>query len=235
MPQHTNRMRRARRPRVLAVDSDEATRTSIIACVQLAACEADGVDEGAAAAKLAAEDYELVIWGLSAPAARLPEALTVIGRRRSPPLILLGEDGSELEQAGLQLAAAQTLPTPFMPSLLVGAIKAALHRVPTSLMELADLVQLNGDLTFDARARRLQRDGQMVDFTRQEWQLLGILASRPGSFLEAQEIVALGWQAGDHQTDQLRTYVARLRSKLAPLGSLQLISQPGRGYCLVIK
>ena len=133
MPQHTNQKRRARRPWVLVVDSDEATRASIITCVQLAACQAEGADEGTAAAKLTAEDYELVIWGLSAPAARLPEALTNIGRLRSPPLILLGEDGSELEQAGLQLAAAQMLPTPFMPSLLVGAIKAALHRVPSRI------------------------------------------------------------------------------------------------------
>ena len=47
------------------------------------------------------------------------------------------------------------------------------------------------------------------------------------------EIIRLGWRAGEHAAEQLRTYVHRLRHKLEPLDlPCQLLSQHGQGYCL---
>jgi len=47
----------------------------------------------------------------------------------------------------------------------------------------------------------------------------------------------LGWRAGAHEVEQLRTYVRRLRQnqKLEPLNvPLRLVSHQNRGYCLVV-
>ena len=95
-----------------------------------------------------------------------------------------------------------------MPGILVAAVKSALHRAPSSLMNLGGQVTLRGGLVFDTATRSLHLDGQIATFTRQEWQLLGILTGQYGRFVTAQEIRALGWRAGGHQMDQLRIYVA---------------------------
>jgi DNA-binding response OmpR family regulator len=59
--------------------------------------------------------------------------------------------------------------------------------------------------------------------------------SHPNRFLSAGEIIRLGWRAGDHEAEQLRTYVRRLRLKLEPLDiPCRLISQHNRGYCLIV-
>jgi DNA-binding response OmpR family regulator len=82
--------------------------------------------------------------------------------------------------------------------------------------------------------RKLAYKGTEVTFTRPEWDLLSILFSHPDRFLGAQEILRLGWSAGEHAAEQLRTYVHRLRQKLEPLDlPCQLLSQHGQGYCLL--
>ncbi len=53
--------------------------------------------------------------------------------------------------------------------------------------------------------------------------------------MTAREIIRLGWRAGIHEVEQLRTYVRRLRQKLEPLNvPLRLVSHHNRGCCLVV-
>jgi DNA-binding response OmpR family regulator len=102
------------------------------------------------------------------------------------------------------------------------------------MMHLASRVEIKG-MTFDATERTLQLDGARVSFTVQEWDLLAVLLSHPNRFLTAREIVRLGWRAGAHEVEQLRTYVRRLRQKLEPLDiPFRLVSQHNRGYCLIV-
>ncbi len=59
--------------------------------------------------------------------------------------------------------------------------------------------------------------------------------SNPNRFLSAREVIRLGWHAGAHELEQLRTYVRRLRQKLEPLDiPLRLVSHHNRGYCLIV-
>jgi DNA-binding response OmpR family regulator len=89
-------------------------------------------------------------------------------------------------------------------------------------------------MLLDGRRRQLTFRGREVLFTRQEWSLLSILVSHPDCFLAAREILRLGWQAGDHAAEELRTYASRLRRKLGPLDlPCRLESRHGQGYALI--
>ncbi len=102
------------------------------------------------------------------------------------------------------------------------------------MMHLASRVEIKG-MTFDGAERSLQFNGAHLSFTTQEWDLLAIFLSNPNRFLTAPEIIRLGWRAGVHEIEQLRTYVRRLRQKLEPLGiPFRLVSQHNRGYCLIV-
>jgi DNA-binding response OmpR family regulator len=105
------------------------------------------------------------------------------------------------------------------------------------MVALATRAEIHG-MVLDGGRRKLILDRHEVSaevlFTRQEWDLFMILASHPNRFLGAQEILRLGWRAGEHAAEQLRTYVHRLRHKVEPLSlPCRLVSEHGQGYCLM--
>jgi DNA-binding response OmpR family regulator len=88
-------------------------------------------------------------------------------------------------------------------------------------------------MVLDGGLRRLRSGKAELDFTPQEWNLLFIFFSHPNRFLSTREILRLGWRAGDHAPEQLRTYVHKLRQKLCRQQlPCTLLSQHGAGYCL---
>jgi len=89
-------------------------------------------------------------------------------------------------------------------------------------------------LDLDVRRRVLSYAGQRITLTRREAELLAFLARRPGQFYSASQLVGLAWAAPELSSEQLRTYVVRLRRHLATSGvPARLVSEPRRGYGLV--
>jgi two-component system, OmpR family, response regulator ResD len=219
---------------VLIIEADEAYRAIIETCVRLAACRAEAVsDLQLALPKLESESFDALIWGVGPEEDRWSELVAQL-RARTDARVLLLADHFEAAQAAYEAGADQVLPKPFIPSALVGALKAALRRSPSLMMHLASRVEIKG-MTFDGEGRTLQFNGEQVSFTVQEWDLLAVFLSHPNRFLTAREIIRLGWRAGEHEAEQLRIYVRRLRLKLEPLDvACHLVSQHNRGYCLIV-
>jgi DNA-binding response OmpR family regulator len=217
---------------VLIIEADEAYRAVIETCVRLAACRAEAVsDLQLALPKL--ESVDALIWGLPPDEDRWSEVVAQL-RAVTDARVLLLADHFEAAQAAYEAGADQVLPKPFIPSALVGALRAALRRSPSLMMHLASRVEIKG-MTFDGEGRTLQFNGQQVSFTLQEWDLLAVFLSHPNRFLSAGEIIRLGWRAGEHEAEQLRIYVRRLRLKLEPLDvACRLVTQHNRGYCLIV-
>lgn len=219
---------------VLVVETDEAYRAVIETCVRLAGCRAQAVaDPALALAKLEGASFDVLIWGSGPEEDRNSETVALLRARTDAHVLLLAEH-FEAAQAAHEAGADQVLPKPFIPGALIGALRAALRRSPALMMHLASRVEIKG-MTFDAAGRTLQFDGAHVSFTTQEWDLLAVFLSNPNRFLTAREIIRLGWRAGAHEVEQLRTYVRRLRQKLEPLDvPFRLVSHHNRGYCLIV-
>jgi two-component system, OmpR family, response regulator ResD len=219
---------------VLIIEADEAYRAIIETCVRLAACRAEAVsDLQLALPKFERESFDALIWGVGPEEDRWSDLVAQL-RARTDARVLLLADHFEAAQAAYEAGADQVLPKPFIPSALVAAIKAALRRSPSLMMHLASRVEIKG-MTFDGEGRTLHVNGQQVSFTVQEWDLLAVFLSHPNRFLSAREIIRLGWRAGEHEAEQLRIYVRRLRLKLEPLEvACRLVTQHNRGYCLVV-
>jgi DNA-binding response OmpR family regulator len=110
-----------------------------------------------------------------------------------------------------------------------------MRKSSSAVVRVASRLEIRG-MVLDGGRRNLSFSGSEVFFTRQEWDLLSILISHPERFLAAQDIVQIGWRAGEHAAEQLRTYVHRLRQKIEPLNlPCRLLSQHGQGYCLTFK
>jgi DNA-binding response OmpR family regulator len=220
----------------LLIEWDEPYRAVMAACLQLAGCgvvQTVGVSDALAALEL--RSFDILVWGVAdGDRVRRLELMGELRLRSQAPLIMIDGD-SETAQADLEAGADQWLPRPFVPGALVGSIRASLRKAAASATRLVARLEVRG-MVLDGGKRRLEFAGSKVSFTRQEWDLLSILISHPERFLSAQEILVLGWRAGEHAAEQLRTYVHRLREKLEPLNlPCQLLSQHGQGYCLTFK
>jgi DNA-binding response OmpR family regulator len=221
---------------VLLIEADEPYRAAIAACIRLAGCrveQAAGIDF--ALVTLERHSFDLVVWGVSpVDSDRRVEAMGELRLRSEAPLIMVDAD-TNTAQFDLEGGADQWLPKPFVPGALVGSIRATLRKSAASAVRVPSRLEIRG-MVLDGGRRRLTYADSEVLFTRQEWDLLSILISHPDRFLGAQEIIGLGWHAGEHAAEQLRTYIHRLRHKLEPLDlPCQLLSQHGQGYCLTFK
>jgi DNA-binding response OmpR family regulator len=218
----------------LVIEGCEACRTAMAACMELAGCRVEQVDTvDAAFAALERRRFALLVWGPSSDEVRGRVEVTNGLRRRTEAPLVVVDDDMHMGQVVLDAGADQWLAKPFVPGTLVGAIRAALRRAASPMIRDATRVEVHG-MVLDGRSCQLSYGSVDISFTRQEWDLLSILVSYPNRFLGAQEILRLGWRAGDHAADQLRTYVHRLRQKFG-LQHLPFVlaSEHRKGYCLM--
>jgi DNA-binding response OmpR family regulator len=198
--------------------------------------EDDPVINQAVADRLAAEGYD-VVRAYDGPGA------VAAYREHSPDLVVLdvmlpGYDGHEVcrriqadrpvpvlmltarvEEAdvliGLEVGADDYPTKPFRMKELVARIAALLRRVDRAA-QLAGRHALElGDLTLDAGARRVLRDGEEVRLTPTEFDLLVCLAERPGIVVSRDQLMAEVWDwPGASGTRTLDSHVKGLRAKI---------------------
>lgn len=222
------------RGHALVIERDDAYRVVMAACVRLTGCKVEWArDPDAAFEALDRSGPDLVVWGVSDEQASHRARLIAEFRLRTDAPLVLVDGGPETAQIDLEAGADQWLPKPFVPGALVGAIRAVLRKSTNPIVQVASRFEVRG-MVLDGTKRSLTFQGMEVPLTGQEWDLFSILLNSPNRFLGARDILRLGWRAGDHGPEQVRTYVRRLRQKLDPLDlPCRLLSQHGRGYCLV--
>ena len=89
-------------------------------------------------------------------------------------------------------------------------------------------------IDLDRDARSISFNGQVVDLTHRELQLMELLLRAPGRYITAQAVLTQAWHDASLAPEQVRSYVTRLRRKLAEAGiPCKLETRPRRGYRLV--
>ncbi len=121
---------------------------------------------------------------------------------------------------------------PFGPEELLARVRAALRRT-LGTEEQASGQIVRGDLTIDFDRHRVVRQGEDIRLTPKEFELLALLAGRPGQVLTHRAILKKIW--GPHSIDQpehLRVLVAQLRKKIEidPSQPKYLLTEPWVGY-----
>jgi DNA-binding response OmpR family regulator len=138
-----------------------------------------------------------------------------------------GDDPDEVR--GLELGADDDLAKPVRPRVLLARVRGLLRRRPESV-EPAREVSVGG-LVVDAGSRRAAVDGQAVELTTAEFDLLWFFACRVGEVVDRDRLYrgvrGVAWDGVDRSID-LR--VSRLRRKI---GAHRIKSVRGTGYLMV--
>lgn len=139
---------------------------------------------------------------------------------RSIPIVMLTAKGEEADVVtGLELGADDYIIKPFSPKIMIARIKTVLRR--QNEPEQSDDVPIRIDnLTIHHGRRDVQVDGNAIDLTYTEFQILSLLAKRPGWVFTRTQIVDAvrgdDYPVTDRSVD---VQIVGLRKKLGEYGS----------------
>ena len=178
------------------------------------------VADGALALQRAlAEPFDLVVLDLMLPGLtgiEVCEQLRAAGR--TVPVLMLTARGSEADRVrGLECGADDYVPKPFSVREVVARVRALLRRAdydrPTE-----DGAPLAFDgLTVRPHDRLVQRDGETVELTAKELDLLLLFARHPGRAFSRQELLDRVWGVQfSGYAHTVNTHINRLRAKIEP-------------------
>jgi two-component system response regulator MprA len=146
-------------------------------------------------------------------------------------LMLTARDAIENRVEGLETGADDYLVKPFAPSELVARVHALLRRVET---DPENQVVAYAGISLDPTTREVINDGEQVDLTLTEFNLLHLLLRHPRQVLEREQILNKVWGYDFYGNDNvLEVYIGYLRRKLEAGGRPRLIhTVRGVGYVL---
>jgi len=123
-----------------------------------------------------------------------------------------GEDYSQI--AGFDAGADDYIAKPIKPRVFISRVKALLRRVGENKEEKSGILEL-GDLQIDKERYLLYYKNQELQAPKKEFELLSLLASKPGKVFTRDEIMKTVWGdeviVGDRTID---VHIRKLREKL---------------------
>ena len=148
------------------------------------------------------------------------------------PIVMLTARGEVMDRVvGLELGADDYVPKPFEPRELVARVQTVLRRrsPATAKPVAADANTFVFDgLVVNATTRTALRQGEVVELTSTEFDLLCLLARSPGKVFSRDDILnQLRGHEVDLYTRAVDIVVSRLRKKLEPLDCIKTLRNAG--------
>jgi len=180
-----------------------------------------------ALAELGRHQVRIVILDIRLPGIDGFDVARLVRTRSDVPIVMLTARDEEPDRvAGLELGADDYLTKPFSPRELVARMKAVLRRTDGRSAE--DVLTL-ADIELNRNAREVAVDGQPVELTTKEFDLLATLLENPGIVVSRDQLLDRVWgMTYPGGTRTVDVHVAQLRRKL---GRPELIrTVRGAGY-----
>ncbi len=163
------------------------------------------------------KDIALIILDIMMPKINGWEVCKEIRENSKIPIIMLTAKSDESDELlGFDLGVDEYISKPFSPKILVARVEAILRRANKTLEE--DSVQVGG-ICMDKVAHLVTVDGERVDLSYKEFELLAYFIENAGIALSRETILNNVWNYdyfGDART--IDTHVKKLRNKLGKRG-----------------
>jgi two-component system OmpR family response regulator len=184
-------------------------------------------------AKLHAQSYDAAILDVMLPEMDGFELCRAIRRDSDIPIVMLTARGDVMDRiVGLEIGADDYIPKPFEPRELLTRIQTILRRARAPAHAASPPQRLVFDgLEIDLERRQVLRQGEPVELTGTEFELLAMLARAPQKVFHRDEILnRLRGQDADLYTRAVDILVSRLRKKLEPLDCIKTLRNAGYAF-----
>ena len=133
-----------------------------------------------------------------------------------PIVMLTAKSGEKDELLGFELGVDEYISKPFSPKVLVARVEAILRRTGASTEDILEI----GGITLDKSAHEVTIDGNKLELSFKEFELLTYFIDNKGIALSREKILNNVWNYdyyGDART--IDTHVKKLRNKMGDKGN----------------
>jgi DNA-binding response OmpR family regulator len=223
--------------RVAVVEDEETIREGICVALRRDKHEAEGFEDGLTAWEALQQTLpDLAILDIGLP--RM-DGLELCRRLRARserlPIIFVTSREEEFDRVlGLEIGADDYVTKPFSLAELRSRVRAVLRRAqrPAGAAGVEDVLEAEG-VRLDAARRTAERDGEPVQLTYVEFEILRSLMRSPGRVLSRRALLESVWDSADYREQRtIDVHIRHLREKLeSDPSSPQLIrTVRGVGY-----
>lgn len=216
---------------IYCVEDDDSSRELMVYTLRTAAFEVEGFASAASFWEaMRTEKPELIIMDIMLPD---EDGISILRKLREYavtsdiPVIMASAKGTEYDKVtGLDLGADDYLAKPFGMMELISRVKAVLRR---SGKEHTKVLR-NGGIELDAIAHKVKVNGEIIDLTLKEYELLKLFMESPGRVYTREQLLRMIWNTDfEGETRTVDVHVATLRTKLKDQGKL-IQTVRGVGY-----
>ena len=209
------------RLKVLVVDDESRMRKLVKDFLTKSNYDVVEAEDGAQAVDIFFEknDIDLIILDVMMPKMDGWQVCKEIREYSKVPIIMLTAKSDERDELlGFELGVDEYISKPFSPKILVARVEAILRR--TSQISADEVIEAGG-ISVNKAAHSVTVDGESVELSYKEFELLTYFMENKGIALSREKILNSVWNYdyfGDART--IDTHVKKLRSKLGKKGDL---------------
>ena len=204
--------------KILVVDDEARMRKLVKDFLSIKGYKVIEAEDGEQAVDIFFKEKEisLIVLDVMMPKMDGWEVCKTIRRYSQVPIVMLTARTEERDELlGFELGVDEYIAKPFSPKILVARIEAILRRKSVMTGEVLEIAGIR----LDKDAHEVTVDGQPVDLSNKEFDLLNYFMENQGMALSREKILNNVWNYdyfGDART--IDTHVKKLRSKLGPKG-----------------
>ena len=221
--------------KILVVDDEKLLVKGIKFNLESEGYEVDaGYDGEEAVEKAKNGNYDLIILDLMMPKLDGLNACMQIREFSAVPVIMLTAKSEDTDKLlGFEYGADDYITKPFNILELKARVRALLRRSGSRIQEEKASRLTRGHITIDAERRSADKNGENVELTAKEFDLVELLMRNPGKVYSRENLLNLVW--GFEYQGDIRTvdvHIRRLREKLElnPASPEYIITKWGVGY-----
>ncbi len=204
--------------RILVADDEPSVRDSVTYALKQEGYEVTpAVDGSDAEMQLTGEmPFDLLILDIMMPGRSGLDICREVRARSAVPIIILTAKDAEVDKVvGLEVGADDYVTKPFSVRELIGRVHAQLRRRELDRAPLDASRIEAGPVTLDLVRHVVTVRGEQINLTRSEFQLLRLLAGRPGEVFRRHQIMEELWQSEfDGDVRACDVHISNLRQKV---------------------
>jgi|SRR5690554_3025649 two-component system response regulator VicR len=202
--------------KILIVDDEPAIVKGLSFSLKQDGYEIDAAYDGEEAIeKFNSNDYDLIVLDVMLPKLNGLGVLQRIREQSSVPVIMLTAKGEDMDKIlGLDYGADDYMTKPFNILELKARIKAVFRRFADVKQSNEQVIKVEG-MEINLSNRTVFIDGQEVNLTAKEFDLLQLFATNPGKVYSRESLLEIVWKydyLGDLRT--VDVHIRRLREKI---------------------
>ena len=214
--------------KILIVDDEQSIREVVKEYCEINGFETGEAEDGYQAIEMVKNDtYDCIVLDVMMPKLDGFSTIKEIKKISSTPVIMLSARQNEYDKLlGFELGVDDYVSKPFSPKELIARIKVILDRSKVSEKKIISF----DELVIDVLGRTVTLDGNLLNLTPKEFDLLLYMAERPNIAFSRQKLLEEIWNYdffGDERT--VDTHIKMLRHNLGEYRN-HIVTVRGMGY-----